>query len=548
MRSFRVAVALIVLAGVAPASVSGGTRRAVETRVLVMPFAVDVEAKAAGTASASRWLGEAARLLLIDDLGRLGVGVVSRDECGAAFDRLQLPVASTLTRATMIRVGELVGASQVVFGEVHLGDQLTVRTRMLHLAPGSAAPDVTDTAALSDLFALFERTAASLAPAIGPSLPPRPRSDGNLPLEVFENYVKGLVAPTPTAQQRFLETALKQAPHDARLLVALWSVYASQGQPEKALAVASAVPKDSSLSRKARFLAALSLIDLGRFDGAADQLTALNRERPSPVLTNALGVVQLRRPPAASVSTTAQAYFKQAVDAEPANTDYLFNLGYASARAQDGDAALSWLREAVRYDAANGDAHLVMSAVLSAQGKSVEGQRELDLAKQLGTRPDTSLLTLSPRIPNGLERLPTDLDVPSNQRLDATIASPAQRDQQETAAFHFDQGRTLFDAQRDREAANELRRAIYLAPYENPPHVLLGRVYERGGRLNEAIDEFKVAIWCRETAEARAALAGALYESGDKDAARREVERALVLDPSSAEAKALLKKIGATIW
>ncbi|MFI5177643.1 MAG: tetratricopeptide repeat protein [Vicinamibacterales bacterium] len=548
MRVHWIAIVLVALAAGAPGRALGGARPAAETRVLVMPFAVDVDAKTAGPAAASRWLGEAARLLLIDDLGRMGVSVVSRDECGAAFDRLQLPMAASLTRATMIRVGELVGASQVIFGDVHLADQLTVRTRMLHVMAGSAAPDMTERAALSDLFALFERTAAGLAPAIGQTQPARLHADPNMPFDVFENYVKGLVAPTPGAQQRFLETALKQAPHDARLLVALWGVYSSQGQPEKALAVASAVPRDSSLSRKARFSAALSLVDLGRFDGAAEQLTALTRERSSPILLNALGVVELRRPPGAASSATPQSYFKQAVDAEPGNTDYLFNLGYATARAQETDAALTFLREAVRYDAANGDAHLVMSAVLSGQGKSVEGQRELDLAKQLGTRPDTSLLTLSAKIPNGLERLPTDLDVPPSQRLDATIANPAQRDQQETAAFHFDQGRTLFDAQRDREATNELRRAIYLAPYENPPHVLLGRVYQRGGRVNEAIDEFKVAIWCRETAEARAALAGALLDSGDKDAARREAERALALDPNSAEAKALLKRIGATIW
>jgi len=305
--------------------------------------------------------------------------------------------------------------------------------------------------------------------------------------------------------------------------------------------MASGVSKDSPLSRKARFLAALSLIELGRFDGAAEQLAALNRERPSPVLSNALGIVQLRRPNGAP---TAAPFFNRAVDAESSNTDYLFNLGYAHALAQDAPGALNWLREAVRFDAANGDAHLVMSAVLMSSGKTVEAQRELDLAKQLGTRPDTSTLAVTTRIPPGLERLRTDLDVAPADRVDANIANPAQRDQRETAAFHLDQGRALFNAERDREATSELRRAIYLAPYEDLPHMLLGKIYLRGGRLTEAIDEFKVAIWCRETADARVALAGALLESGDKDAAKREAERALVLDPSSADAKAILKKIG----
>jgi Tfp pilus assembly protein PilF len=473
------------------------------------------------------------------------VPVVSRDESNLAFDRLQLPMSPTLTRATMIRVGELVGASAIVYGDVRLGDQLTVRTRLLRLGPGTAAPDVTETGALSEIYALFDRTAADLAKTAGPLGQPAARTDPAMPLPVFEDYVKGLVAPTPAGQQKFLESALKQAPHDARLLVALWSVYSAQGQNEKALSVANGVAKDSTLSRKARFLTALSLIDLNRLEGATEQLTALDREKPSPVLQNALGIVELRRAPPAPVA--AVPYFSRAVSAEPSNTDYLFNLGYAKALAQDPPGAVNDLREAVRFDAANGDAHLVMSAVLASAGKTVEAQRELDLAKQLGTRPDSSLLTVSTRIPPGLERLRTDLDIPPASRLDVALANPAQRDQQETATFHLEQGRSFFNAQRDREATSELRRAVYLAPYEDVPHVLLGKIYQRGGRLNEAIDEFKVAIWCRDSAEARVALASALLDSGDKDAARREVDRAHTLDPNTADAKALLKKIGANI-
>ena len=513
-------------------------------RVLVMPFTVSVDAKAAGGAGASLWLGEAARLLLLEDFERLGVTTVTRDESTAAFDRLQLPVSAALTRATMIRVGELVGASEVVFGDLRLGDQLTVRARMLRLGTSSAAPDVSRAGALTDIIPLFERTASELATATGRRSATPGKTEPPMPFPVFESYVKGLVSPTPSAQQRFLEGALKQAPHDPRLLLALWGVYAAQGQNEKALSVASGVSKDSPLSRKARFLAALSLIELSRFDGAAEQLTALNRERPSPVLSNALGIVQLRRPNGASA---AAPFFNRAVDAESSNTDYLFNLGYAHALAQDAPGALYWLREAVRFDAANGDAHLVMSAVLMSSSKTVEAQRELDLAKQLGTRPDASTLAVTTRIPPGLERLRTDLDVAPADRVDANIANPAQRDQRETAAFHLDQGRALFNAERDREATSELRRAIYLAPYEDLPHILLGKIYLRGGRLTEAIDEFKVAIWCRETADARVALARRAARVGRQGRRQREAERALVLDPSSAEAKAILKKIGANI-
>jgi Tfp pilus assembly protein PilF len=232
------------------------------------------------------------------------------------------------------------------------------------------------------------------------------------------------------------------------------------------------------------------------------------------------------------------------VEAAPEDTDYLFNLGYAYALINDAPAALFWLRESVRFDAANGDAHLVMSAVLSATGKPVEAQRELDLAKLLGTRRNVSGSTLSPRVPVGLERLPTDLEAHTVARLDAAIGSPAQREQQEAARFRLEQGRRLFDQKNDRDAINELRRAIYLSPYQDEPHLLLGHAYQRTGRLPEAIDEFKVAIWCKETVEALVALGNALLESGDGSGARQQADRALILKPDAAEARALLRKIG----
>lgn len=514
------------------------------SRVLVMPFAASTDAKAPGGAGTALWLGEAAAVLLTERLQALGADALPRDDRVAVFDRLQLPMStSLLARATMLRVGELIGASEVISGEIRLGgSRLSVRARIVRLDTGRQLPELADEAELSDIFALFDRLASRLAAATGRVQPAAPRRTPTLPLETFESYIKGLVAATPAAQQRFLESAMMQAPHDARILTALWSVYTDQGAHEKALQAASAVPTDSPLSRKARFAVALSLIELRRFDGAFRQLTALHGERKHAALSNALGIVQLRRG-AVAESGSPTFYFTRAVDEEPANTDYLFNLGYARALAGDSAGALQWLRETVRYDAAHGDAHLVMSAVLAASGRTAEAQRELDLARLLGTSLETPPSTPSPKVTPALERLSGDLDAAA-PRLDIVTTAPAQSDQAKTAAFHLDRGRRLIGEQRNREAVDELRRAIYLAPYEDEPHLLLGRLYQRAGRLEEAIDEFKVALWCRETPAGRLALGAALLEDGNKEAARKEIERALVLDPQSTEARELLRRIG----
>jgi Tfp pilus assembly protein PilF len=88
----------------------------------------------------------------------------------------------------------------------------------------------------------------------------------------------------------------------------------------------------------------------------------------------------------------------------------------------------------------------------------------------------------------------------------AAVANPAQREQQELAAFHLARGRRLFEQEDDRGATNELRRAIYLRPYDDEPHVLLGQIYRRAGRLAEAIDAFRIAVWSRESVDARMRL------------------------------------------
>jgi tetratricopeptide (TPR) repeat protein len=530
----QAAVALLITV-ILPAA--AGAQPAPGSRVLVMPFTADVEAQAPGGAGTSLWLGEAAAVLLGDGLANEGVGALTREERVAAFDRLQLPMSAALTRATMIRVGELTGASDLLFGEVELGDKLRVRVRLIRLGPGSERPSVEDAATLPEIFTLFDRVSRRVADTTGRLRPRTTRATPHLPLEAFELYIKGLVAGTPAVEQRFLESAMRIAPTDSRIQLELWNVYSAQDLDDRALEAANTVPGTSPLFRRARFAVAQSLIALKRFDGAVHELEALYKAEPAAAISNALGIVQLRRGPAEG-TTPATTYFARAVREAPATTTYLFNLGYAHALASNNAEALAAFRETVRLDPTDGDAHLVMGAVL---GKTPEGQRELELARSLGASPDLSLAAPGARVPPGLERVELDLGVsPARQ----AQAAPPQRDQQETAAFHLARARTLADQRRDTEAIEALRRAIYLSPYADEPHLLLGTLYRRAGRLSEAIDAFKIAIWSRETAAAHVALGSALLDSGDADGAKRSAERALVLAPTSESARELLKRLG----
>ena len=147
-------------------------------------------------------------------------------------------------------------------------------------------------------------------------------------------------------------------------------------------------------------------------------------------------------------------------------------------------------------------------------------------------------------MPKGLERLKTDLTVPA-RRVESEIVAAGQRDQQELAAFHVDAGRRAFLAERDEEAIAAFRRAVYLSPYDAEAHLLLGRVYVRGGRLIEAVDEFTIAIWSRDTVAARLALAGAYIQIQNMTGARSEIQVVLSREPANAEARRLLETAAA---
>ena len=125
------------------------------------------------------WLSEASAVLLTDDLNALGADAITRQERLQAFERLQVPPAAALTDATVIRIGQLVGAAQVVVGSLQLeGDALVVRARSIALDTGRVQIDVTERGPLPELFAHLRADRPAARAAIGDDV--RGRSSGSI--------------------------------------------------------------------------------------------------------------------------------------------------------------------------------------------------------------------------------------------------------------------------------------------------------------------------------------------------------------------------------
>ena len=440
------------------------------------------------------WLGEGSAVLLTDDLLALGASAITRDDRLRAFESLSIPPVASLSHATVIRLGQLVGASHVVTGAFELKDStLTVRARAIRLDTGRMLPEMAESGPLAQMFEIYGRIARKLVPDATVSLEEMERA--HPPLAAFEPYVKGVLAEAPATKLGYLEDALEAYPNFERARLAQWEVYTEQGEHQRALDAVRNVPASHRLARAARFHAAVSLINLRRLDDAFLTLVELNREKADPAVLNNMGIVQLRRKPGTALASPVS-YFNEASKLDPDDPDFFFNLGYAYFQSGDARAASYWLREAVRRNPADDEAHYALGVALRAAGNEAEGAREKELARQLSsTWADIEKTPLGANMPPDLERVKEAMVEPGSLRVESVLVASEQRDQQELAAFHLDRGRRFFQQDRDAEAIAELRRAVYLMPYQAEAHLLLGRIYQRTGRTREAVDSLKIAVW-----------------------------------------------------
>ena len=508
-------------------------------RPLVVPFdTVSREAQ-------SYWLGEASAVVLTDGLITLGAPAITREDRVRAFDRLRVSTASTLSHATVIRLGQLVGATTAVVGSVEVkGQDLLVRARSIRIEAGRMTPEIVESGPLQEIFSIYARVARRLAPES--KVTAQEMEQSHPPVAAFEQYIKGLLAFAPASKISFLTQALRLEPSFQRARIELWNAYTDLSEHQQALAAVREVPAGHRLERTARFLGAVSMLQLAQYPQAFTNLTELNAGGTDPAILNNLGIVQLRRPPG-SAANHASTYFRDAAQADHTDSDLFFNLGYAYWLEKDLPNAVTALREAVRRNPADDTAHYVLGVALQASGSPTEAAREKELAKRLSSDHaawDTKQAGRND-VPRGLERIKTDIDVAAALRVESVIVAAEQRDQREQAKFHLDAGRRAYQAERDTQAIQELKRAIYLAPYDSAAHLLLGQAYLRSGRMDEAIDEFKIAIWSDDTVGAHLALADAYVQAREYAIARTELQWILNADPQNADARRMLDQLPA---
>ncbi|HUI85493.1 MAG TPA: tetratricopeptide repeat protein [Candidatus Binatia bacterium] len=497
--------------------------------LMVMPF------ENRSNAPGLEWIGEAFPEVLGQRMASSRLYVIGRDDRTYAFDRSGVPATVLPSRATIYRVAEQMDADYVVLGNYNFdGRTFSASAQLLDMKKLHLYAPVESSGPLNNLIDLQTLLAWELLQQL-PSHPATTReqflkASAPIRLNAFENYIRGTLATGQQQKIHYFREALRLDPNYSLAMLQLGKIYFDAHEYESASSWLVRVPKSDPAAGEANFLLGMSEFYRGNYDRALAAFTYLSTLVPLTEVCNNIGVVEARRAHRAD----AIQYFSRAVNADPKDADYRFNLAVALFKNGDSAAAARQLKEELQQRPADGEARALLDTINrgvppAAVGASVSGGNQ-------------------PRIP--LERIKHNYDEASYRQLETEIdnlaeARLARTDSHTHAAYHVQRGRELLAENLPEQAETEFRNAI-AADYGNEvAHAQLALLLEKKGDVSNARAEAQNSVRLKPNVDGLLVLARLDLRQNQLSSAAGEVERALALEPDNPPALALKRDIAA---
>ena len=300
--------------------------------LLVLPFAN------LSPATDLNWVGVSLSQAVIDALTTQGIRVLDPDEREEAYRRLSIRPYARLTRASVIKMAEALDASQVLYGEFELIPEgnpapggsrgsLRVSARLLDVNQMRKGPEFGESAALEDLAkleaSLAWRALHSLTPQTTPPLEEFTRARPVVRVNAIESYTRGLLATTPEQKHRFFTQAVRLDDSYSQPCFELGRLYWNKKDYRLAGDWLARVKPSDSHYLEANFLLGLCRYYTADYPGAEAAFQVVARALPLLEVANNLGAAQSRRNLPSALDN-----FLKALEGEPADPDYHFNVGF----------------------------------------------------------------------------------------------------------------------------------------------------------------------------------------------------------------------------
>jgi tetratricopeptide (TPR) repeat protein len=353
------------------------------------------------------WIGESIAETVHDALTSEGVLVLDRADRLEAYRRLSLRPGAELTRASILKIGESLDATNVIYGSYELTQPATaqskgsirIHARIVNRKKTHQGPSFGETGALEDLAVLearlgwqaLESIRGKAAPAQAAFLRARPA----VRLDAIESYVRGLLATSAEQRHRFFTQAARLDEKYSQPCFQLGMIYWERKDYKVASGWLQRVARTDPHFLEALYFLGLCKYYNGDFAGAEEAFQVVAAAMPLNEVFNNLGAAQGRRNNPAG----ATASFQKALEGDSADPDYHFNLGYTLWRTGKYAEAVESLRAAVARNPNDTEATSLLGRAL----------------KQEAPRPGDTRI-------DGRERVKTNYDEAAYRQLQAELA------------------------------------------------------------------------------------------------------------------------------
>jgi len=301
------------------------------------------------------WIGDGAADIFNRRLDAAGFLTISRDDRLYALDRLGLPLNFQPSRATTIRIAQLLDADSVVIGFYTLtGDQLTVTAQVLDLHQLVLGQKIEQTSALKNLLDMLNGLAWNVAHRLDPAYSVAEQTflaaDGPLHPGAFENYIRGMTAEAIDDRITHLREAVRLNPGFTPARLELGKAYFANQDYDSAAATFGQMPKDAPSALEADFDRGLAFLYTAHYMKAEDAFAFVAMQLPLAEVVNNEGVAASRR------GHDGAPLFQRAVAADPHDEDYHFNLAIALRKRGDLAGATREIDAALKLRPSDADA------------------------------------------------------------------------------------------------------------------------------------------------------------------------------------------------
>lgn len=504
--------------------------------LLVMPF--ENHSKAPGL----EWISEAFPEVLSERMVSPQLYLISREDRVFAFDHAGIPGAAHPSRATSYSVAEQMDADYVVFGDYDFdGSVFTAKAQLLDMKKLRLGPMVQSKGPLTGLIDIQTYLAWQLLNQLSP--PPAvtreqfAKASKPIRLDALENYIRGVLATNRQQKAHYFREAIRLNPNYTLAMLQLSRIYYEAHEYESASLWLGRIPKDDAVAGEANFLLGMAEFYRGNYDKAYAAFSFLAARVPLTEVYNNLGVVDGRRGRRGS----AIDLFTKAVNADPSDPDYRFNLALELYKNGDNSGAAQQLREELQRRPNDSEAKGLLENInrgVNAPTASASG------AQVLGVPPGSSQV----RIP--LERIKRNYDEASYRQLEVEIHNLteerlARNDHQSHSAYHSDRGKDLLAHNNLADAEAEFHEAIQLDYNNAAAHAGMARTMEQKGDTFNARSEAQTSVRLQPNADAYLVLARLSLKQNQLDAASDAVKNALKLEPNNPGAQALQRDLTA---